>query len=318
MAGITHSAFRRLVSDFGGYGALFTEMLSGRAVLHEKVESSPFTKRRPKEGVVWYQLAVNGKEDIPEILDRLKRISPDALDLNAGCPAPEMERAGAGTALFEDAPRFEAVCKSLRSCWDGALTVKCRLWKNEDNWKPEFLKRLKIMENCGVDAMFVHPRFFDEKLKRRARWELFEWICGQTRLPVIANGDIGSIQDIEQNADAFVPVKGIMIGRQAAVRPWIFREFPARLCGRSEALETIDYAEVFSRFFGYVNEDFPPEKAIGRLKEFTKYYACNFFFGHQLRTAVQKAPSLDILYDEAMRFLAGRPRVVERVSVAGI
>jgi tRNA-dihydrouridine synthase len=318
MAGVTHSAFRRLVAGFGGYGALFTEMLSGRAVLHEKVGETPFTKRRQEEGVVWYQLALNGGENIAAIIERLKTVSPAALDLNAGCPAPEIERAGAGAALFEDASRFERVLKTLRSCWDGVLTVKCRLWKTEKNWQEEFLKRLKIIEDCGADAVIVHPRFFNEKLKRKARWDCFPWICHQTKLPVIANGDIGSAHDIGQNADAFAPVKGIMVGRQAAVRPWLLREMSLRLLGKSEPPQAIDYAEVFQRYFGYVNEDFPPQKAIGRLKEFTKYYACNFSFGHQLATAVQNAQTLEVLFDKAMGFLKANPKTVEKPSVIGL
>ena len=318
MAGVTHSAFRRLVSDFGGYGALFTEMLSGKAVLHEKVGSTPFTKRRKEEGKVWYQLALNGTEDIAGIIARLEAVSPDAIDLNAGCPAPEIERLGAGAALFEDAKRFETVLKTLRRCWGGVLTVKCRLWKSEKNWKQEFLKRLLIIEECGADAMIVHPRFFNEKLKRTARWELFEWIGRQTRLPLIANGDIGSFADVEQNAHAFAQVKGVMIGRQAVVRPWLFREFSGRLRGSYAAAASIDHAAVWKKYFDYVNEDFPPERAIGRLKEFSKYFSCNFFFGHQFRTMTQNAPSLDAMYGQAMEFLNQKPRLVEKPSVAGM
>jgi tRNA-dihydrouridine synthase len=318
MAGVTHSAFRRLIAGFGGHGALFTEMLSGRAVLHEKVGETPFTKRRPEEGIVWYQLALNGSENIAAIIERLKIVSPSALDLNAGCPAPEMERVGTGTALLEDASRFERVLKTLRSCWDGVLTVKCRLWKTEEKWQEEFLQRLKIIEDCGADAVFVHPRFFNEKLKRKARWDCFPWICRQTKLPVIANGDIGSYQDMEQNADAFAAVKGIMVGRQAVVKPWLLQEMSSRLSGKAEPSQAIDYAEVFQRYFGYVNEDFPPQKAIGRLKEFTKYYACNFSFGHQLRSEVQNAEKIEDLYEKAMGFLKADPKVVERPSVLGI
>ena len=318
MAGVTHSAFRRLVADFGGYGALFTEMLSGKAVLHEKVGETPFTKRRPEEGFVWYQLALNGSENIAAIIDRLKTVSPAALDLNAGCPAPEMERIGTGAALFEDASRFDRVLKTLRSCWDGVLTVKCRLWKTEEKWQEEFLQRLKIIEDCGADAVFVHPRFFNEKLKRKARWDCFPWICHQTKLPVIANGDIGSCRDIEQNADAFAAVKGIMVGRQAVVRPWLLREMSSQLSGKAGPPQAIDYVEVFQRYYGYVNEDFPPQRAIGRLKEFTKYYACNFSFGHQLATAVQNAQTIEGLYDKAMRFLEANPKTVEKPSVVGL
>jgi tRNA-dihydrouridine synthase len=313
MAGVTHSALRRLVSDFGGAGALFTEMLSGRALLHEKVGATPFTKKRAQEGIVWFQLALSGVEDIPAVVDRLAAVSPAALDLNAGCPAPEMEKTGAGVSLFADLRRFESVLKSLRKCWPGTLTVKCRLWKTDAAWKEEFVKRLRIMEDCGADAVFVHPRFFNEKLKRRARWEFFPWICGQTSLPVIANGDIATLADIQENEAGFALVKGIMIGRQAVVRPWIFREI---LSGETPPI--VDYAEVWKRYFDYVNEDFPPEKAIGRLKEFTKYFSCNFFFGHQLKSISQSAPSLEALFERAMAFLSAHPQTVERPSVSGI
>ncbi len=318
MAGVSHSAFRRLVAGFGAYGALFTEMLLGAAVLNEKVGATAFTKRRGEEGIVWYQLALNGNEDIPAIVDRLRSAQPVALDLNAGCPAPEMERLGTGVSLFKDHMRFERVLKTLRRTWDGVLTVKCRLWETEAGWKPEFAKRMKVIEDCGANAVFVHPRFFNEKLKRNARWELFEWICGLTRLPVIANGDIGFAEDIARNANAFASVKGLMIGRQAVVRPWVFGEFRERLCGGDIRALAPDYATVWKTFHDYVNEDFPPERAIGRLKEFTKYYSCNFFFGHQLRTGVQKAKTVKETCDVAMRFLEAKPKTVGRALVAGV
>ncbi len=321
MAGVSHSALRRLISDFGGYGALFTEMLSGRALLHERVGETPFTKVRGQEGTVWFQLALSGHEDIPAVIDRLAAVSPAALDLNAGCPAPEMERVMAGASLFADAGRFTKTLTALRRCWPKALSVKCRLWKTETGWKDEFVKRLRIMEDCGADAVFVHPRFFNEKLKRRARWEFFPWICGQTRLPVIANGDIAAASDVDavQNAGYFAGVKGLMIGRQAAVRPWIFREFSFGGGGACAALRpAVDYAGVWKRYFEYVNEDFPPEKAIGRLKEFTKYFSCNFFFGNELKRLSQGAPSLDSLYERAIGFLEANPRIVTRPGVSGI
>jgi|WetSurMetagenome_2_1015567.scaffolds.fasta_scaffold01296_4 tRNA-dihydrouridine synthase B len=317
MAGVSHSAFRRLVARFGGYGALFTEMLPGKALLNENVGATPFTLRRPEEGTVWYQLALNGREDVAAVVDRLSAVRPAALDLNAGCPAPEIERQGMGAALFADEGRFSAVLGALRKAWPGVLSVKCRLWKTDGGWMPEFTKRLKIMEDRGVDMLTVHPRFFGEKLKRRARWEHFAWIRSRTKLPLIANGDIGFVSDIETNGPAFAPVDGVMIGRQAAVRPWIFKEFSARFRG-GEAVGPVDYAEVWKTYYDYVNEDFPPERAIGRLKEFAKYYSCNFFFGHQLKTAVQRAGNLGELHAAAMKFLSAEPKTVERPSVSGI
>ncbi len=318
LAGVTHSAFRRLVSDFGGYGAMFTEMLSGKALLHEKVGESPFTKKRNSEGLVWYQLALNGTEDIEKGLEKLEQVGPAAIDLNAGCPAPEMEKIGTGVSLFADLDRLKTVVTRLRKAWSGVLTVKCRLWKNDQNWKQEFATRIKIIEDCGVDAVTVHPRFFDEKLKRKARWEFFPWVCEQTKMPVIANGDIRGPQDIFENAEWFYGVSGIMIGRQAVVRPWMFNEFAPLFNMPEKTVVNVDYAGIWQRYYEYVTEDFRPEKAIGRLKEFTKYYSCNFFFGQQLKSMAQSALTLETLHEKVTGFLKTNPRVAANPAVSGL
>ncbi len=311
MAGISHSAFRRLVADFGGQGALFTEMLSGPALLHEKIGAVPFTKRRAVEGLVWYQLALSGAEDIPLVIDRLKSIAPAALDVNAACPAPEILPRGFGAALFRDSQRFAAVLAAVRRSWEGVLTVKCRIGDEDERWKELFVQRLKIMENEGVDALFIHPRFFHEKLKRKARWEIFEWVASKTRLPVIANGDIVSKKQVNDNKKLLAPAAGLMVGRMAIVKPWIFRE----LSGRPVV---IDYASVWSALYRYVLEDFPVEKALGRIKEFSKYFAQNFLFGHEFYRGVQAASSLNAVYANALRFLEATPTVTNHPTVSGL
>jgi tRNA-dihydrouridine synthase len=311
MAGITHSAFRRLVSDFGGQGALFTEMLSGKALLHEKIGDTPFTKKRPSECIVWYQLALSGAEDIALIIEKLRSVSPDALDINAACPAPEILPRGFGAALYRDAKRLEAVVRSVRANWSGVLTVKCRIGDDCKDWKETFFERMKLLEGEGVDAVIVHPRFFNEKLRRVARWDLFDWISGQTALPIIANGDITGAPEHSPRASLFSSARGIMLGRMAVVKPWIFREI-------SSGPEAIDYAGVWKKYYAYVLEDFSREKAVGRIKEFTKYFAQNFMFGHELAARVQSAQTLEILYERAMAFLNASPAITQNPAVAGL
>src|SRR5512146_1706289 len=102
MAGITNSAFRRLLADFGGYGALSTEMLSPSAFLHEDPAKSSFSRRRDCEGPVIYQLRISGKEDIEATFAKLEAQNPVAIDLNLGCPAPEIQHQASGAALFRD------------------------------------------------------------------------------------------------------------------------------------------------------------------------------------------------------------------------
>lgn len=309
MAGITHSAFRRLVADFGGFGALYTEMLSTAALVAENLLTSPFTKRRPEEGSVIYQLRLTGLEDMAGIIAKLATIDPFGIDINLGCPAPEVRRMGGGTELFDDYERLKNVLKSVREHWQGLLTVKCRLGRHRNEWQSIFEDRIKLFESSGVDAIIVHPRFSDEKLKRSARWDLFPWITSLTRLPVIANGDItfpGPAQALLETGGC----KGLMIGRMAAVKPWIFRAF----CGEPVI---VDYKEVWERAFNYIADDFRPEKAFGRIKQFSSYYARNFVYGHQFFKAIQGAKDLVTIKTRALEFLSRGPELEKAPSVMG-
>ncbi len=301
MAGLTHSAFRRLLSDFGGYGALFTEMLSGPALVREDLPSSPYTKKRDTEGKVFYQLRLNGTEPIPTIIERLSTIDLCGIDINLGCPAPEIRKVKAGAALFEDDERMKKVLDTCRKAWDGLLTIKCRLGSPAEGWEERLVKKLHIIEECGIDAITMHPRFSDEKLKRNARWKLLPFVKSHCNLPLIANGDIKNGQEVRLLTGELM-CSGVMIGRMAAVKPWIFKEI-------SSGPVAVDYQEVWHRACSYIQEDFPPTKAIGRIKEFGFYYAQNFFFGHNFHSAVQSSPDLDTLMKRADDFLGRKPRV---------
>jgi tRNA-dihydrouridine synthase B len=302
MAGITHSAFRRLLADFGGYGALTTEMLSASAFLQENPFQSAFSRRRDCEGHLIYQLRTSGEENLEAIFEKLEQLNPAGIDLNLGCPAPEIQKQASGAALFRDFRRLKQVLKRIRKCYRGTLTVKCRLGDDPAHWREPFLERLKLFEDSGVHAITVHPRFSGEKLKRRARWKEFPWITDRTKLPIIGNGDICSVQDVQNNREYFSPLEGLMLGRIVAQKPWIFREFAGL-----PPLE-IDYAEVWDRLYCYTLEDLPPERALGRLKEFTAYFAKNFFFGHELYKGSLRSRSVIEIREAAKRFFESCPK----------
>jgi tRNA-dihydrouridine synthase len=303
MAGVTHSAFRRLVSDFGGYGALTTEMLSATAFFRENPAISPFSRRRACEGPVIYQLRTSGEDILEAAITKLEAQNPAAIDLNLGCPAPEIQKQASGAALFRDFERLRQVLSRIRSVYQGTLLVKCRLGDAVENWREPFIERLRLFEDYGVHAITVHPRFSNEKLKRRARWREFTWIAAQTRIPIIGNGDVRSPRDVFEHGEFFEPLAGLMLGRIAAQKPWIFREFSGL-----PPLH-ISHAEIWDRLCRYTLEDFPPEKAIGRMKEFTAYFAQNFFFGHELFRESRRARSIEDLRTAALRFLESDPRL---------
>lgn len=310
LAGITHSAFRRLVAGFGGCGALWTEMLSAKQILREDLRGSPYLRRRPEEGRVIYQLMVRDTDRLDEIIGRLSEIGPGGLDLNLACHAPVIRKLDAGSRLFEDAAGLEAVLQTVRRSWPGLLTVKIRLGRDAPGWEERFAERMRLFEESGVDAVALHPRFFEDKFKRRARHELLPWAVSLTRLPVIANGDITGPGSILEKPGYFENVAGVMIGRMAAARPWVFASWDRPVA--------VDHAGVWNRLAGYIAEDFPPDQALVRIKIFTKYYARNFRFGHGFQVAVQNAPTLDAARERADAFFSRSPALDAEPSLMGL
>jgi tRNA-dihydrouridine synthase len=311
MAGITHSAFRRLLADFGGYGALFTEMLAAKMILHENSTTSPWLKRRPQEGKVIYQLLVTDTFRLPEIIDRLTPLKPDGLDLNSACSAPSVKRQGGGSDLFDDFDRLRDIVHIMRRHFPGPLTVKIRIGSEQPNWRDPLRDRLHLLEDEGVDAITLHPRFEMESLNRPARHSLYGELIAETKLPVIANGDISNAAYVSDRSTMFAGASGLMVGRMAAAQPWIFAQW------HNPAFK-VDPVEVWHHLCAYINEDFPPDKALVRIKILAPYYARNFIYGHTLFKAIQSAPDLATALARADHFLATSPEQFQTISLSGI
>lgn len=310
LAGLTHSAFRRVVAEFGGCGGFWTEMLAARQILRENEKTSPYLKRSPAEQRVIYQLMIRETDPIEQIAARVSEIGPDGIDLNLACHAPMIRKLDAGSRLFEDAPALARVLQVLRGSWAGLLTVKIRLGRDMPDWKAHFTERMKLFEGSGVDAVVVHPRFFEDKFKRRARLELIPWIASLTRLPLIVSGDIAGPEILAKKAEWVQPAAGLMIGRAAVAQPWIFAAWGQPL--------NIDYAAVWSRMADAICEDFSPEVAITRVKLFTKYYARNFHFGHGFYTSVYHAETLEAVRERAAVFFAKSPAIHAKPELMGL
>lgn len=302
MAGVTHSAYRRLVADFGGYGALYTELLASKQMVREDPDKSTYLKRRPEEGQVIYQLLLTGKDKIPEIIERVMHLSPSAIDINCGCAGKYVRKAGGGIALFGNRKTLEKVVRSVRKEFSGYLMLKTRLGRAVPDWREQFLDRIKLLEDCGVDAITLHPRFATQHMKRAADHKLFGWLAEHTRLPVIANGDIIGPETIAKRPEYFEKTAGIMVGRMAIVCPWLFAAW-------NKPDFKVDYLATWQKFYDYLLEDFSEQDAIAPLKLFTKYYAQNFSFGQTLYTASRNAPTAQALRDLAVKFMSADPAI---------
>jgi len=310
LVGYTHSAFRRLVGELGGCGAVWTEMLAGRQILNESFQTSPWLRRRPEESCVVYQLMLNAEDPIERILDWMGEGGVDALDLNLACNARSVRSCSAGSALFDNLDSLRAVLLKVRRHWPHVLTAKIRLGHERPDWQPSFVERVRVLEEAGVDAVILHPRFFEERFKRRARHELFPWAASLTRLPLIANGDLSGPDMLEERANHFQSVSAVMLGRMTVARPWVFSAWDRPM--------SVDLANMWDRMCHYVAEDFPPVMALRRLQMFTKYFATNFQFGHQFNLDLAGSGSLQEMRRRAGAFFSRVPVTVAQPTVAGL
>ena len=145
----------------------------------------------------------------------------DAIDINMGCPAKKVLKKAAGSALLKDTKLVESILKSVVSSVDIPVTLKIRT-----GWSPKSrngVEVAKIAEESGVQLLTVHGRTKECRFKGEAEYDTIADIKQNISIPVIANGDIDSPQKAKQvmqhtNAD------GLMIGRAAMGRPWIFAE----------------------------------------------------------------------------------------------
>ena len=290
MAGLTHSALRQIISGFGGVGLLSTEMLSAKRLPSENPAISPFLIRSALEKPLSYQLLIAAVKDVAPAINALHKLDADAIDLNMGCPAATVGKLGAGCILMERPENVRLLVAEARKLTSLPLTAKIRLGieLNEDKLR----SFCTILEGEGIDMLTIHARLKDEPFARRPRWEWIAKVKEWIKIPVIANGGIFSVQDAEDclrvsNAD------GLMLGQGAAIRPWLFAEIARDVYGCNVAKPSVSLPAIHSNFIDLLSELFMPERRLGRLKEFTHYFAKNYKFGHRLATRVQGSHSMD-------------------------
>ena len=298
MAGLTHSALRVILVRLGGVGLLSTEMLSARRLPVENPVLSPYLLRTEAEHPLVYQLLVTDESEVAPAITALHRLGADGVDLNLGCPAPRVRQAGGGSALMAEPERVKRIVARARRETDLPLSVKIRLGKELN--ERELVGFCRMLEAEGVDLLTVHARLQGEPFSRRPRWEWVGRVKRALAIPVVANGGIFSVADARRCLEDS-GADGLMIGRAAAEKPWLFNRIAREIYGAALEEAPDDPVAVYCAFVRELLR-FPPERRLGRLKEFTHYLARNYAFGHHLAMGVQSSATLDQAWTRARAF----------------
>jgi tRNA-dihydrouridine synthase B len=218
LAGFTDLPFRNVVKKFGA-DLTVSEMISANALIHNSKRTIKMTEKSPLENPYSVQLASNDKDVLKEavlILNDCEGI--DCIDLNSGCPAPKIANNGCGSALLKDLGQFEELVSTIKKYSNKPYTsVKVRIGYDEKI--P--LDIAKAISNSGADFTAVHGRTRSGGYKSIIDYEAIKIIKENVSIPVIANGDIKSLNDANKVME-YTKADGVMIGRGAIGNPWIF------------------------------------------------------------------------------------------------
>ncbi len=228
MAGITDAVTRELCFEKGAAWAV-SEMISAKGFVYAPNDRRhlEILARSPKEGVCGLQLFGHEPDMVKTAAEMLNSTSFDFFDFNLGCPAHKIVSNGDGCALMLEPNLVEKLISALVKASHKPVTVKMRAGFDENHLNAVEIAR--ICEDCGANAVTIHPRTRDMFYSGKSDWSVIADVKRAVKIPVIGNGDITCAADAFDMREQ-TGCDGVMIARSAFGNPWIFQEI---LCAES-------------------------------------------------------------------------------------
>jgi nifR3 family TIM-barrel protein len=340
MAGLTDTAFRRLVKRQGGCGIVVTEMVSAEGLVRGQDRTLEYAEFTEEERPVAIQIFGADPERMAAAAAIVESIGADAVDVNMGCPVAKIARGNAGCRLMQEPARAAAIVTAMTHAVRMPVTVKMRSgWDDTSIVAPDFAQR---MADAGAAAVTVHGRTGSQAYRGASDWDVIARVARTVRIPVFGNGDcVEAAQVVGRLRES--GVAGVLVGRGVVRNPWLLAQAADVAAGRTA--RTVTSAERARFLLEYIDlllgetaaepEGFRHEApragrqarvargsrrrvrsgaeaavsgrerwVIGKVRALAAWYTKGLEGGSQIRAAINRAEAIGQIRDTLQRFFA--------------
>jgi len=312
MAGMTDTAFRRVVKRHGGCGLVVTEMVSSEGLVRGIDRTLEYAEYTEEERPVSIQIFGGDPVKMAAAARVVQDMGADIVDVNMGCPVPKIAKHNAGCSLMREPDHAARVVEAMVEAVTIPVTVKMRAgWTDKDRNAPVLARKV---QDAGASAITIHGRTAEQSYTGVADWELVRQVASDLRIPVFGSGDCVEPEQVVERMKA--GVGGVLVGRGVLRNPWILAQAADLVAGRPPRIVTmqergqflLDYIDLLldqreheQQGFRHVAPGMAQTSApasgherwvINKLRALCAWYSKGLDSGSHLRVAVNKAESI--------------------------
>jgi tRNA-dihydrouridine synthase B len=300
MAGMTDTAFRRLVKRHGGCGLVVTEMVSAEGLIRGIDRTLEYAEYTEEERPISIQIFGGDPDKMAAAAQIVEGMGADIVDVNMGCPVPKIAKHNAGCSLMREPGHAAAVIAAMTKAVRIPVTVKMRAGWDDDERNAPILA--KMVENAGASAIAVHGRTAAQSYSGSADWEVVARIADDLTIPVFGSGDCVEPEQIVDRIQS--GVEGVLVGRGVLRNPWILAQAMDLAAGRPARVVTLeDRGNFLLEYIDLLMEERVDEAralthdrwVVNKVRALGSWYTKGLENGSHLRTSINSASSLDAL-----------------------
>jgi tRNA-dihydrouridine synthase B len=247
MDGFSDLPYRSLCRAFGS-ALSYTQFVNAMEILTRQPRSLRLLDFLPAERPVVFQLLGSDEERLLKAAQSALDLQPDILDINMGCSVRSVAGRGAGAGLLRDPRKIARIISSLSRALPIPVTAKIRLGWDDRSYN--YIEVARAVAEHGGSLVAVHARTRQQRYSGRADWDAIAAVKAAVSIPVIGNGDVLDVEDIQRMRD-HTGCDGVMIGRGAIGNPWIFQRRDRRQVPSTEIMAAIrQHARAMVSYYG--------------------------------------------------------------------